>query len=71
MRWQLLRWGEGARGGEGAPCPPPKVHDLPLVTIYAALAMNLTLGLKTSIPIFRDETPETLRHQTPCPRSHS
>lgn len=63
--------GGGASGGGGPVSPPTKVHALPLVTIYAALAMNLTLGLKTSIPIFRDETPETLRHQTTCPRSHS
>ena len=38
--------GGGARGRG-----PGKVHALPLVTIYAALAMNLTLGFKTSIPI--------------------
>ena len=43
------------------------MHALPLVTISAALAMNLTLGFKTSIPI----SPEILRHQTTCPRSRS
>lgn len=47
---------------------PGKVRALPLVTIYAALAMNLTLGFKTSIPI---SEMRPLRHQTTCPRSHS